>query len=81
MSQHYLGKKGYTTLRKEITSNELSMIRNQLMVKPFCSFNTNVQSFPVYAESPNKLYLPRYYGIQNLGSQRNVNYIHQQVLL
>jgi superfamily II DNA or RNA helicase len=45
------------------------MIRDELNVKPYVPGSPiNVtESYPVYLESPKKLYLPRFYGIEKFG--------------
>lgn len=69
-----IGNRGYTVLKDEIGSSQISQIRNDLSVKPFV--NTNYQQeippFPVYCESKRKLYIPRYYGIDNFGPPKQV---------
>ena len=65
----YLGKKGYTIKKNEFTQSQLYEIRDELHVKP----NTGMtgygiaSSYPVYRESSNKIYIPRYFGIEKLG--------------
>ena len=63
----YLGKKGYTLFKSELTSGQLKKIRQDLTVKPFSS-HSNEPSYPVYRESEKKMYLPRYYGIEEFGA-------------
>ena len=64
----YLGKKGYSIYKKDLSSkNDIDSIKQKLTVKPFCAYADDVKPFPIYLESPNKLYLPRYYGIKNHG--------------
>ena len=62
----YIGKKGYSILKSKLTIDEQKMIRDELNVKPYVPGSPiNVtESYPVYLESPKKLYLPRFYGIQ-----------------
>ena len=63
----YLGKKGYTLFKSELTPVQLKKIRQDLTVKPYSSHSNEV-SYPIYRESEKKLYLPRYYGIEEFGS-------------
>jgi len=69
----YIGKKGYTIPKAELPKGEEAFLKKDLFVKPFvpgAQFgNPNDQStaFPVYRENNNKLYLPRFYGIQRYG--------------
>ena len=67
----YIGQKGYTLLKSTLTYEELNQIRNELMIRPvtngvggYCSVET---FYPVFRESPNKIYIPRYYGITLFG--------------
>ena len=65
----YIGQKGYTLLKSELSIEQLNELRKELIVKP----NTNGMmgnvstTFPVYRESSNKIYIPRYYGIKQFG--------------
>jgi len=67
----YLGQKGYTIPKKELSAEQHHMIRTELLAKPFTPGsqigNTSSQSFPIYRESNNKFYVPRYYGQNKFG--------------
>jgi superfamily II DNA or RNA helicase len=66
----YLGQKGYTVLKKDLSEQELTFIKKELTVKPFIQGappGSNEVSYPVYRESAQKIYLPRFYGQQNFG--------------
>jgi superfamily II DNA or RNA helicase len=65
----YLGQKGYTISKNELTVEKQKQIRTELTVKPFTMGinEANAKTFPVYRESPNKFYVPHYYGIENFG--------------
>ena len=65
----YLGQKGYTLLKSELTIKQQMHIKEQLTVKPYVP-GSPVQlqkSFPAYRESDKKLYIPRYYGDEVFG--------------
>ena len=66
----YLGQKGYTIPKNEITIEKQKQIREDLTIKPFThgapGQNTQV-SFPAYRESSNKMYVPHYYGVEQFG--------------
>lgn len=65
----YLGQKGYTVLKSELTIKQQLFIKEQLTVKPYVP-GSPVQlqkSFPSYRESDKKLYIPRYYGEEIFG--------------
>ena len=66
----YLGSKGYTISKNELTIEKQKQIRNDLTIKPFVMgspMNDNQKTFPAYRESTNKFYVPHYYGIENFG--------------
>lgn len=64
----YLGGKGYTILKNSISAKEQEYIRKELTVKPFLPSSTKpVDSFPVYRESNNKMYIPRYFAYSIFG--------------
>ena len=66
----YLGQKGYTISKNELTIEQQKQIRNDLTIKPYIhnSIGANEnKTFPAYRESTNKLYVPHYYGIDKFG--------------
>ena len=65
----YLGPKGYSIKKENITIQEQELIRKELTVKAFVPKTSISQPtpFPVYRESPNKIYVPRYYGLKTYG--------------
>jgi hypothetical protein len=57
----YLGNKGYTIYKKDLTDVQLNFIETELTVKPFVQGspgNSTAISFPVYRESSQKIYMP-----------------------
>jgi len=66
----YLGKKGYTIKKENLSVQEQQLIRKELTVKPFVPKTSLAKPtpFPIYRESKNKFYLPRYYGIDTYGA-------------
>jgi hypothetical protein len=67
----YLGPKGYTIPKSELTPAQIKQIKKDLMIKPHIP-NSPVNMFldnayPAYRESANKFYLPRYYGETHFG--------------
>lgn len=65
----YLGQKGYTILKSELSASQQQYIKEQLLIKP-CTPGAPIaidKSFPAYRESDKKLYVPRYYGEQLFG--------------
>ena len=63
----YLGKKGYTLYKDKLSVKDLYIVRNELNVKPYSTHLNNSVDYPIYRESNNKIYLPRYYGIDKFG--------------
>ena len=70
--QSYLGPKGYSIYKDSITVDIQHKIRGELTVKPNMPKTSMVQpkEFPIYRESPKKLYVPRFYG-ENLYGKCN----------
>ena len=64
----YLGEKGYTIYKDAISLKEHQFIRTELTVRPYIP-KSPVQppSFPVYRESVQKFYVPRYFGYEHYG--------------
>ena len=65
----YVGYKGYTIYKENISVEEQQMLRKDLNVKPFVPKSSLIkpQPFPVYRESKKKLYIPRFYGLEIYG--------------
>ena len=69
MTTNYLGQKGYTIYKSNITSAKQQQIKNELTIKPFIQGapTGSAVTFPAYRETTNKLYVPHYYGVQQFG--------------
>tara|TARA_R110002074_G_scaffold250712_2_gene422347 strand:+ start:1291 stop:2748 length:1458 start_codon:yes stop_codon:yes gene_type:complete len=64
----YLGKKGYSIYKKDLTNKEQIYIKTELTVKPYLPKSPiQPESFPLYRESPQKMYLPRHFGVEHFG--------------
>jgi superfamily II DNA or RNA helicase len=66
----HLGKKGYTIPKQVLTENDLAFLIKDLTVKPVVFGPGAVApetEFAVYRENANKIYIPRFYGIQRYG--------------
>lgn len=64
----YLGNRGYCIYKNSISEKSKNFIRLKLIAKPHCiNMGNNEISYPIYMESNNKLYLPRYFGIKYFG--------------
>ena len=71
----YLGQKGYTVLKSELTPVQQNALKQNLIARPI-THNSPMQSipvtFPVYRESPSKIYMPLHYGIKHFGPVKSV---------
>ena len=68
----YLGQKGYTISKKDLTLVQINQIKTDLTVKPYVhgapsSQGAQQPTFPAYRESPQKIYVPHYYGVEHFG--------------
>ena len=67
----YLGQKGYTVVKKELTIEQQKKIRTDLTIKPYVGGamggTTNQVTYPAYRESDKKFYVPHYYGVETFG--------------
>lgn len=74
----YLGGKGYTILKSQLTLNQIDKIQKDLTMKPFVPPNSIQQpvEFPIYRESSKKIYVPRFYGIQEFGIPTEVKILN-----
>jgi superfamily II DNA or RNA helicase len=73
--QTYLGQKGYTIPKNQLTIEQQKQIRNDLTIKPFSlqsgmGMGSNEKSFPAYRESAAKFYVPHYYGVEKYGAPK-----------
>jgi len=70
----YLGNKGYTILKSELSIKHQLTLKELLMVKPFVPGSpVQVQkSFPAYRESDKKIYVPRYFGEELFGQAKEI---------
>ncbi len=70
----YLGQKGYTIPKNEISIENQKQIRTDLTIKPVSHGappgGNMMVSFPAYRESSNKFYVPHYYGVEKYGSPK-----------
>ena len=70
----YLGNKGYTILKSELSIKHQLALKEMLMVKPYVPGSpVQVQkSFPAYRESDKKIYVPRYFGEEIFGLAKEI---------
>jgi superfamily II DNA or RNA helicase len=70
----YLGQKGYTLLKSDLSISQQIKLKEHLMVKPYVP-GSPVQlqkTFPVYRESDKKIYIPRYFGTELFGAPKTL---------
>lgn len=65
----YIGKKGYSIYKSDVTLEDQHFIRDTLKATPVVPKGIQIKSvsFPIYRESSQKLYMPRYFGIEHFG--------------
>jgi hypothetical protein len=70
----YVGPKGYTVLKSELTDVQIGQIKELLTVKPFTPGISLVGTvvFPAYRESTQKIYMPRFFGVEHFGPAKQV---------
>ena len=65
---NYLGQKGYSIYKKNLSIEEQNNIRRELLVQAKVPNSpVKTEPFPIYLESPEKIYVPRYYGYKKYG--------------
>jgi superfamily II DNA or RNA helicase len=70
-----ISNKGYIIYKDDFSEKELKKTKKTLNVSPYSPYQskfTPPPSFPVYQESKRKLYLPRHWGLSNLGKTDNI---------
>ena len=72
----YLGPRGYTIPKSELTETQLKDIRKTLTVRPVTGGGAfgaaDTVEYPIYRESSNKIYLPRFYGKSVFGEVKRM---------
>jgi len=77
----YLSKNGYVLKKEELTTDELREMKKELIGRPiqddkYAGYNKKDNTFPLYIETKNKLYIPKIYGIKKFGKTQELpNYI------
>jgi len=70
--ENYLSKRGYVIRKDILSTEELNTLRNELVGRPIqddrFTFYKNVDNtFKLYIETVNKIYIPKIYGIKKFG--------------
>ena len=65
----YIGKRGYIIRKKNFSEKILNTVRNDMTVKPNVSsdYGPPEEPFKIFLENENKIYLPKFYGIEKFG--------------
>ena len=72
-TNHYIGKKGYTLFKDNLTLHEQKYIRDELTVKPYIPKSpVQPDPYPIFQESLKKFYVPRYFGVDNYGEVEEI---------
>ena len=71
----YLTKRGYAIFKEQYDTPFLENLRKQLTVIPFTTedFGPPARSFPVYLESPKKIYIPKHFAFKHIGAPYSIN--------
>ena len=76
----YLGPRGYTIPKSELSETQLKDIRKTLTVRPVTGGGAfgaaDTVEYPIYRESSNKIYLPRFYGKSMFGEVKRMAIHH-----
>ena len=67
-----LSKKGFVLKKSSLNKTQIDKIKSDLYVRPMIFGNNNFTQadyFYLYRESPHKFRVPRFYGIENFGTQ------------
>jgi superfamily II DNA or RNA helicase len=72
MTRNYLGTQGYTVYKNDFSPEMIKKIKKDLKITPVSQMAGRMgggfqTSYLSYRESENKLYLPRFYGLRELG--------------
>lgn len=67
----YLSLRGYVVLKKEFTDKQIDILKDITTAKIHDQYTERVNTFPVYLENDNKMYLPRFLGYQLFGEPNN----------
>ena len=68
IAKNYLGQKGYSIYKKNLSITEQNSLRQSLMVAPYMPKSpVKPIPYPIFLESSGKLYIPRFFGIDTFG--------------
>ena len=66
--------RGYALVKKHFSNDTIEKTKKDLMMTPFApdDYRAKPQPFPIYLESSQKLYLPKFYGFKQFGEPDQV---------
>lgn len=69
----YIGKRGYIIRKNKFSENEIKELKADLYVKPnvhgdYGGGADSVEPYDVFLENDNKIYIPKFYGIEKFGN-------------
>ena len=64
---NYLGNKGYTLYKEELTNEQIKTIKKDLFMKPFILLIRMIVKVLIFIEKMKKIYVPRFYGVEKFG--------------
>jgi hypothetical protein len=73
----YISKNGYVLKKEELTQEELLELKRDLVGRPiqddkYSAFNKKDNTFSLYIETKNKIYIPKIYGIKKFGKPKEL---------
>ena len=76
-----LTKQGYAIKKDKLKLEEYADLKEQLTVKPKVhpDYDTGIESYPVYNEDENFIYVPRYFGDKKFGKHTSTNIISTKI--
>lgn len=74
----FLGSKGYTIPKELLTPLQQTELKRKLTFTPHQEYG-DAKKFMVYRESPNKFYVPRFYGIKTYGDVSSHLFIGKKI--
>jgi superfamily II DNA or RNA helicase len=66
----YIGKRGYILRKNKFSEDEIKELKSDLHVKPnvMGDYGTDAEPYDVFLENDNKIYIPKFYGIEKFGN-------------
>lgn len=83
MASKFISGQGYSVLKSSVSNEDLMSVKEELTVKPYMPqdfemISGGAKAFKLYQESPNKIYVPKFYGISKFGDPHVNRITHGQ---